>query len=168
MSQPTLVVAVDFATHANEICDAAVELGRDLGARILLLHVLQLGPIQPEVEIQVSERRGRARELLEEDARRRLAPLIQRVAGSGLTVELCLRSGEAEAQVRACAEDAGARYLVIGSDLTSGLRRLVGPGFTERILRASPCPVLVVRTGAQRPTPGPGPVRGQVEAEADG
>lgn len=164
----TLLVAVDFATHAAEICDAGADLARDLDARVVLLHVLQLGGVRPEIAIRVEDRSGTVRELVEQDATRWMAPLVERVEAAGVPVELQLRDGEPIAQIRAAIQDTSARYLVIGSDISSGLRRLLGPGFTEQILRSSPCPVLVVRTMGAAPAPGPGAARTQVAAEADG
>ena len=168
MTQPCVVVAVDFATHADEICDAAAELARDLKARVVLLHVLQLGRIPAELRIRVNDRDGTALQLVEADARTRLEPLVERVAAQDVPVELCLRAGQAHERIHACVEETGARYLVIGSDITQGLQRLLGPGFTERILQESHCPVLVVRARGSQPAQGPGPAREQVQAEADG
>ncbi|MCP4805771.1 MAG: universal stress protein [Proteobacteria bacterium] len=161
-------MAVDFATHAGEICDAGAELARDLDAPIVLLHVLQLGGVRPEIAIRVEDRAGPVRELVEQDATRLMAPLVERVEAAGVRVELQLRDGDPIARIRAAVIENDARYLVIGSDISSGLKRLLGAGFTEQILHSTPCPVLVVRTMGTDPAPGPGAARTRVATEADG
>lgn len=167
---PALVVAVDFATHAADICAAAAELAARLDARVVLLHVMRLGDgLRPDTAVHPRWADGpmTAEAMLRADATREMAPLVALVEGHGVRAELCLRLGAVTDEVTACVTEVAPLMLVIGSDIPAGLARLFRTGFTEAIIQASPCPVLVVRT---RATPPPGPSAGQTQAraEADG
>ncbi len=168
---PVLLVAVDFSTHAEEICSHAADLALRLGADIVLLHILVLGTWLKPTSVIYSPDTGEAVEagaLLEADARTHLAPLVEALQGRGIAVRLSLREGGVVEQVWAAVEEEGAYMLVMGSDVPEGLRRLLHSSFTEDVLRAATCPVMVVKTGTTRAAPGPSAAQAQVAAEADG
>ncbi len=168
---PIIVVAVDFATHADEICATATDLARRMGARVRLLHVLDLPfGLRPDTPITAPGNDGpeQARVLLERDARQHLQPLVTQIEAQGVATDICLRHGDVVGSIWDCAEDSDAIMLVVGSDLPKGAKRFFVGSFTEEVLHEARCPVLVVRTRGKTPAPGPGKLRQQVRAEIDG
>ncbi|MCB9780576.1 MAG: universal stress protein [Alphaproteobacteria bacterium] len=165
----TVLVAVDFATYAEEVGLAAARLAHRVGARLVVMHVVDLGGLPDRVSVAMPELGGPAPigEIVTEEARLRMAPLRERLEAEGVEVQLALRRGNVVDQVWSCAHELHVDYVVIGSDVPSGLRRLLPAGsFTEAILRKATCPVVVVRATGEKGTLSPG--RQQVRAEADG
>ena len=171
MSQPTVLIAVDFATHASEICLGALPLIQQLEARVLLLHMMDAGPmVSPKTLIQPSGQTSPVpvAKHLEADAREHLTPLMSIFEEVGVAVRLELRHGDVVSGIWSCAEAADAAMVVIGSDVPEGLRRLLSASFTDAVLRQASRPVLVVKARPQRKAPGLSEAREQVMAEADG
>lgn len=168
MSPPNLVLAVDFATHAQEIAQAAARIAVPMGALVRVLYVVNTGPqVSPDALVQLGEDDPKtALELLTEDARRQVWPILVMLQGQGLRASLCLRTGDVVDAIASCAAESDAAMVVIGCDLAAGLRKLVRGSVTEAVIQRAPCPVLVVR--AQGPAAGRSQVQQQVEVEADG
>lgn len=168
---PTVLIAVDFATHATEICLGALPLIQQLGARVHLLHIMDPGPmVSTETLIRPREAGDPVAvgEHLEADARAQLGPLLELFAEVGVTVRLQLVHGEVVGCIWACAEAADVAMVIIGCDVPEGLQRLFSTSFTDAVLRRASRPVLVVKARSERPPPGLSSAREQVLTEADG
>lgn len=166
---PVLLVAVDFTTHGEQITRSAAGFARLMGARVVLLHVLRTGSqVRPDTRIvpDGQDQAVQALQLLEDDARAQLDPLLELLRAEGVPAELCLRQGEIVPAIVACAEQGAVTAVVIGSDLPAGLRKLFQGSVTEALIQRCPCPVLVVR--GRGPQAGLTPARQQVAHEADG
>lgn len=168
---PTVVVAVDFASHATELCTRALPTLVALGARVVLLHQIAVQRAVPPTT--VIHPVGTAAPttvgaFLEADARDHLAPLAAIFEAAGLTVEQRLGQGPVVTGIVGLTEELGAALLVIGCDVRAGLGRVFLASFTDEILRASTCPVLVIRALGPADDPGPGAGRLQVLAETNG
>jgi nucleotide-binding universal stress UspA family protein len=164
-----IVVAVDFAGHAFDVVGAAARLAADLNTNLVLAHVLELGSgIRPDTKIQPAwaDEPLPAQEALERDAQKHLQPLVELAGLEGVGAQVCLRLGPLVPTLAACAEENGARFLVVGAHQRSGLLARFGSR-TEQLVAAVGCPVMVVKPGAGT-APGASTVQGQVLAEADG
>ena len=170
MRTPVAVVAVDFATHAAEICLRASPLLRGIGANIVLLYQIEVRNALKEdatVYPRGSEQGIEVGDYLASDAERHLAPLVALLREEGLQARLRISHGPVIHGILECAREERADVLVIGSDVRAGLGRLMKANFTESILREATCPVLVIRAlgeGAPRLSE----AQEQVRAEDDG
>lgn len=146
--RPTLIAAVDFATNGNAICLQTAGLARRLGARVLLLHVIQLPTgLQGGATVRApgSEGPTTAAEMLQRDAEKHLAPLEDLMRMHGADVEVLIRHGRVVAELARLAEERPPLLVVVGSDFVGGVRRLVQRSVTEEIIRELDVPVLVVK-----------------------
>ncbi len=168
---PKILVAIDLATRPSGICRAAADLARRVGAEVTLLNVVGLpSNVPPEAMVQVggdSERKP-AGALLHADATARLRPHVEYFAELGVPVDVSVRSGPVASTIVACAEELDALFVVAGTDVPSGLKRLVTEGFTASILKASTRPVLVVPPSGDEGLRGRSAAQTQVDSEADG
>lgn len=167
---PTVLIALDLATQPTGPCRVGADMARRMGARVVLLYVSEL---PPGVHAQTMVAAGGtgfapAAELLADEVRERVEPQLAELRRVGVEGDVWHRFGEVTSTIAACATESDALMLVIGSDIRSGLGRLFGAGFTEAIIKASPCPVLVVSRDSGAGVDGVGRVQAQVAAEADG
>ena len=137
LSITSIVIASDLAKRSTLALQRAVRLKEQLGANLTLLHVLD-GAAEPA---QSEERRQRAKELLQAQVRS---------VCEDETRHLWLKvvEGERETTIIAEGEEAGADLLILGDGRKPGWRQRFVGTTTERIVRLSECPVLVVRQPA--------------------
>ena len=145
---PTVLSAVDFSETSIEAAKLAHELSAQLSARHVVVHAVSDPPVPtfyglehtmtPAVWTAITER-----------SEKELAELVKTELGGSRAQ---VRSGGAVAEiVRACDEH-NADLLVVGSHGLTGLSRLLLGSVTEKLVRVSPIPVLVVRpAGGEAP-----------------
>ena len=111
------------------------------------LHVLTVGPDYPlyelpehpaEFEDVLRENRRRAKEVLEQQAKR--------IEESGVSVkETHLLEGRADEEIVELAEEIGAGLIVMGSRGHGRLRRTLLGSVSDAVVRHAHCPVTIVR-----------------------
>ncbi|MBI3030987.1 MAG: universal stress protein [Candidatus Rokubacteria bacterium] len=137
-----ILVPVDFSASSDHALDEAVRLAKQLDARLWILHVVEIPlpgwPVygrefSPEALIE----KGR------EGAAQQLEVLASRV--SPLEVEPLVRVGTPFVEIIAAAREIGADLIVMGTHGRTGLAHALIGSVTEKVVRASPCPVLTIR-----------------------
>ncbi|MDH5675819.1 MAG: universal stress protein [Myxococcales bacterium] len=139
----TILCPTDFSPCSDAAIGLAVELAKELGASIHLVHIFQLpfyvgwedGPATVAATGEfLDELRQRSGEKLEEAAER------CRQAGVQVTTEQA--DGVPHARVLELGDKAD--MIVMGTHGRTGLPRLVLGSVAERIVRLAKCPVLTV------------------------
>jgi len=131
--------ATDFSKGSEGALRVARLLARDLGARLVVLHVApfdlladgtMVAPIDPRV----------FRDTLED--------MRQRLDGPDLKypVETRFTQGDAAAEVLRVAEELGCGLLVMGTHGRTGLGRVLMGSVVEFVMPRAACPVLVVKS----------------------
>jgi nucleotide-binding universal stress UspA family protein len=133
---------LDFSEPAEKALRYAVAFGRQLGARITLLHVRQLpyylaepgfvpaAPLVDDPPEAVTQR-------LEADAHR-LVP-------SEMLERTLLRAGEPFDEICKAAAELNTDLIILSTHGYTGLKHALMGSTAERVVRHAPCPVLVVR-----------------------
>jgi nucleotide-binding universal stress UspA family protein len=140
-SPRTIVVGTDFSPPGAEALAAAAEWARMFGARLHLVHALQLPmPLIAPYEVAIPEGviEGARRE-----AERQLAEAAKGISGVSVTTELA--STPAHAALVDAAKRLPAELIVTGSRGLTGLKHALLGSVAERTLRYAPCSVLTVR-----------------------
>jgi nucleotide-binding universal stress UspA family protein len=138
-----ILCATDFSDTAEAAWDAACGLARTHEAELVLVHVFTTLPAYPEVAVGTVERVWEEQRLWVQQA------LDQRVAAAGargLRARALLKVGAAPPETiaeTATAEQAD--LIVVGTHGRTGLNRLVIGSVAERVVRAAPCAVLIVK-----------------------
>ena len=139
----TILVPIDFSDHADLALETAIELARDSGGRLQLLHAYEipLGTIPPYgVAIPDSLLTD-----VRDAAARRLAKAANKVEAAGVPCETqILHAGPAEGIAEA-ARACGADLIVMGTRGLTGLKHVLLGSVAERTVRLAPCPVLTVK-----------------------
>lgn len=132
---------VDFSLRSREAAEYAARLARDHEASLVILHALD--PLLTSGRLESPELR-RLKVTARIEAEQQLQALGRELA-SGVRTRLMLRSGPAVDMIVNYARKPKADLIVMASKGRSGLSRLLIGSVTEQVVRAAPCPVLVVR-----------------------
>ena len=141
----TIVVGSDFSEWGNEAVRVAGEWARTFGAKLHLVHALQIPmPLIAPYEVAIPEGiiEGARRE-----AQSQLEKAAKRVTGVEATTELA--STPAHAALVDAAARLPAQLIVTGSRGLTGLKHALLGSVAERTVRYAPCSVLTVRKSAR-------------------
>jgi nucleotide-binding universal stress UspA family protein len=136
-------VPVDFSSFSGRALRHALALARKFEAEVVLLHVIEMFPIDYLVGTESVPETGA-------DGRRRakddLGRLAERILGGEDVAHRCLvRLGKPFRQITDAAGELKADLIVLSTHGRTGLERAYLGSTAERVVRHAPCPVLVVR-----------------------
>jgi len=137
-----ILCAVDFSESSLEALAYAITMAEEADARLTLLHVVELPPVlveEPALDL------SRVREAAAADARRRLHDLIPEQARTYCTVETAVVEGRAYREILRHATERRSDLIVMGVHGRGATDLLVFGSTTHHVIRASTCPVLIVR-----------------------
>jgi nucleotide-binding universal stress UspA family protein len=143
----TILHPTDFSEPSAFAFKLACALARDHGARLVVLHVLEVpaavgaaeGPFVPVPAVDW--------EALQEKLRRLQPP------DPAVPVEHRLVEGYAASRILRLAEEVKADLIVMGTHGRRGLGRLLMGSVAEQVVRKAPCPVVTVKSPPRREEP---------------
>jgi nucleotide-binding universal stress UspA family protein len=161
----TLLVPLDGSAFAEQAVETARALAHRTGARIDFVSVFQ--PAVPLARLGGAPS-GDAR--LQAELRENVRAYLARIetaerARSSVEIRGVLREGSIAAALEEHAVESGADLVVMTTHGRGGADRLLLGSIADRVIRASPVPVLLVRAG-DPPVAGPVPLRQVVVAVA--
>jgi nucleotide-binding universal stress UspA family protein len=134
----TILYPTDFSERAGFAFDLACALARDHGARLVVLHVIELpAPLGGDAGMYVPVPAADWVVLREKLQQLRPAP--------GVAVEHRLAEGDPAAEIVYAAGEVKADLVVMGTHGRTGLRRLLMGSVAEQVVREAPCPVLTAK-----------------------
>jgi len=141
-----IVVATDFSELADTVVDQALDLAKQLGASVTLVHSYEI-PIYGFPEgVLVAPPDVASR--IQTAAQAELEAIAKRSEGRGVKIAVVLRMGAAWDEVNAVAEETKADVIVVGTHGRRGFSRLMLGSTAERILRTANRPVYIVHAAA--------------------
>jgi universal stress protein A len=142
-----ILVPHDFSASANHAAAIARDEAKLHGARLVLLHVIDLGHIAPDSVI-VPNATGapiNVKDYAVASAEGHLADLAERLRKDGITATSFIRVGGPVDEIVRFADDEHADVIVMGTHGRTGLAHLLVGSVAERVVRVSKVPVLTVR-----------------------
>jgi nucleotide-binding universal stress UspA family protein len=137
---------VDFAGSSLAALAHAINMAQEADARLTLLHVVEFSPPLSDAPLMPAPDISRVREAAAADARRQLHALIPESARTYCTVETAVVEGRAYREILRHATEHQSDLVVMGVHGGSALDLLVFGSTTHHVVRASACPVLIVRS----------------------
>jgi universal stress protein A len=142
LSIKRILVPTPLTSDGSKVIHYAMAFASRFGAELILLHVyeakgsadLSLNMIDDTI---VDERRERA-----EDALRELCFEISEIYPH---CDMCFRSGTPSEEIMLAARDLDADLIVVSTHKHHWYRQVLDKSDAEKLLRHTPCPVLVVR-----------------------
>jgi len=141
MTRKKILVAMDFSEGSDEALEQAIDLARQTGGQLEILHVLELGADQfPFGLSYYDDNRGGLIALVD----RELTARTERAIKAGLIAESRIVEGSAATEIVRRAREGGAALIVIGTHGRRGLAHAVLGSVAERVVQYAACPVLTV------------------------
>ncbi len=134
----TILHATDFSDRSKPALELACSLARDLGARLVVLHV-----VSPPVAVYGEGMIATLPVTDLEEVRKRLREV--KPCDPGLPIDHRLVEGDPAEEIVREARDSGCDLIVLGTHGRTGLDRLLMGSVAERVMRKAACPVLTVR-----------------------
>lgn len=130
-----ILAPTDFSDLSAKGVRYACELAKDVGAEVVIFNVVLLDEtnLVNKQEVERHEKR------LDEFVAEKIADV-----GANLAIRKVVDAGDAYGAILDCADNERVDLIVMSSHGRSGLSRMLIGSVTDKILRGSPCPVLVV------------------------
>ncbi len=145
-----ILVPVDFSVPSEAALLLAVELGRCLQRRLLVLHVVHDPGSMPGYYTRALKQKHLAR--IEDGAAAMLDDFLERVIGEHgdlikrKRLDAMLVTGLPSSRILEVAEKTSSSMIVIASKGLSGWKHLMIGSVAEQVVHLSPVPVTVVKT----------------------
>lgn len=137
-----ILVPVDFSRHSEYALEVAASLARRQKATIVVLHMLGLSEAAfEEDEAQVEAEAGYYMKL----AKKRFDFFLDKEYLKGVRVTEIVQNYKIFDEIKHVASENSIDLIVMGSHGTSGIREIFVGSNTEKVVRKSACPVLVVK-----------------------
>jgi universal stress protein A len=136
-----ILVPVDFSEYSEKALDWAMTMAEQWSAQVYLCHVIPQ-PSYPTMLggadlMQVESQ-------LRNDAETRLQDLVSKLQGRKAATDIRISLGEPFHDICRIAEEERIDLIVMGTHGRTGVRHVLLGSVAERVVRHSPCPVLVV------------------------
>ncbi len=140
---PTLLVPVDFSDVTPRVLEMAITLAEKFQSRIMLLHVAEPAPefvgFEPgPAPVQTAVARDFKAE------HERLDELKQQIVAAGIDATALQVQGPLSEKILQQAGEHNAALIVMGSHGHGAIYNLLVGSVTSGVLKAAPCPVVVV------------------------
>ncbi len=140
MAIERILVPVDFSPPSLRALDDAVEFSLPYEAQMIVMNVVERARFElpPAKEMEA--------------AAAKLAQIQRRLTRRGIHCRILVRSGVPYKTIIDEANKIKASLIIISTHGRSGLTEFLIGSVAERVVRGSPCPVLVIRTLPLPPT----------------
>jgi universal stress protein A len=147
-----ILAPIDFSEHSMEAMRGAMELAKDVGAEVHLMHVI--APHHHFIPLPLATSGEESRELVREaamieQAEEELARIKKDEFGDSKNVFTFAVVGHPVQKLVDYAKEQTIDLIVMATHGRSGVEHMLLGGTTEKIVRGAPCSVLVIRRRKQ-------------------
>jgi nucleotide-binding universal stress UspA family protein len=139
-----ILAPTDFSEYSKQAVASALELAKKFGAKLSILHVVELPPYPVEGYVPPSVT-STFLEDLERQASQDLAQVTPEAESAGIEVARLVTVGSPYRKIIDMAEAEQVDLIVMATAGRTGFSRLVMGSIAERVVRTASCPVLTIR-----------------------
>jgi len=136
-----ILAPTDFSDLSAKGVRYACRMAKEIGAEVVLLNVVVLDETNSVRRPEMEQHKQR----LAEFAATNSADL-----GADLKIRQVVDAGQPYGAIVGCAENEQIDLIVMSSHGRTGLSRMLIGSVTDKVLRGSPCPILVVPSGPEK------------------
>jgi nucleotide-binding universal stress UspA family protein len=136
---------IDFSDGSLAALEYAINLSEEADGQLTLLHVTEMPAALTQEPFVVEDEIARIREVAATDARRKLANLTPENARAYCTIDTAVVEGRVYREILRRATEMKTDLIVMGVHGRGALDLLLFGSTTHHVIRASACPVLIVR-----------------------
>ena len=143
-----VLFCTDFSANAQAALPYAIDLAKKYGAALHLVHVYQEPEHVAELEMSPSIKSDwvRVAHLLGTEKDKKLKETCEEITKeTGSCLPKMLRGGKPHTEILRYARESGIDLIVMGSHGLSGLEHVLFGSTADRVMRESPCPVLIIK-----------------------
>jgi len=137
-----IVIGVDGSANSLRAVDQSVQLAQQFSSELVIVYVVHIPVTSYSYDVLGSLSIFNK---LEEEGKNTLAKCEETARSAGVPARTVLLSGDPAQGILDTAAKEGADLVIVGSRGTGTLERLLMGSVSERVVRFSKCPVLVVR-----------------------
>ena len=137
-----IIVPIDFSEYSENALETASVLARKYNAEIFALHMLELSNA---VLTSTSEKHDVEAVFYLKLAEKKFKKFLEKDYLNGIKVTPVVKHFKVFSEVNEVAKEHGADLIVMGSQGVSGLKEVLVGSNTEKVVRHSDIPVLVVK-----------------------
>jgi universal stress protein A len=131
-----ILLRVDFSECSRKVLRYTTRLAKQFNAEVLLLHVVEVVPLESQAEVPIEAHKPVERKLFE---------WRKEFAAPG-PVQMLVRDGfAAHEQILEAAADYNCDLIVVGNHGRTGFHRMLLGSTAEKVVRHARCPVLIIR-----------------------
>lgn len=147
MKIQTMLCPTDFSDPADHALDAACDLARTFGARLLLVHVVEPMPMpaSPQVGSVPTFDMGNYMTLMREQAEKHMQTRLDAHRTGGLDIEGRIGEGLVADTIADLVAAEHVDLVVIATHGRSGWKRLLFGSVADKIMHHAECPVLTIK-----------------------
>ena len=146
MTAQRVLVPVDFSEYTDHAVAYAMDLASTLGARVILLHVIQSPPWGGiAMDGTLPHAYSTFLQHLEAEVAHNMQAYVQRVTAAGLVGDMVVVHGVPFQEIVETAKSQQVDLIVMGTHGRTGLHHVLLGSVAEKVVHLAPCPVLVVR-----------------------
>jgi nucleotide-binding universal stress UspA family protein len=139
-----ILAPTDFSEYSKQAVASALELAKKFGAKLSILHVVELPPYPVEGYVPPSLS-ATFLEDLERQASQDLAQVVPEAESASIEVARLVTVGSPYRKIIDMAEAEQVDLIVMATAGRTGFSRLVMGSIAERVVRTASCPVLTIR-----------------------
>jgi nucleotide-binding universal stress UspA family protein len=139
-----ILAPTDFSEYSKQAVASALEWAQKFGAKLTMLHVIELPPYPVEGYVPPSLS-ATFMDDLERQAITDLAQLVPEAESTGVEVARVVAVGSPYRKIIDMAEAEQVDLIVMATAGRTGFSRLVMGSIAERVVRSASCPVLTIR-----------------------
>ena len=147
-----ILAPIDFSQHSMESMRAAMELAKDVGAEVHLMHVIaphrHFIPLPLATNVEQSRELAREASMIEQ-AEQELARIKKDDFGDSKNVSTFAVVGHPVQKLADYAKEQSIDLIVMSTHGRSSVEHMLLGGTTEKLVRNAPCSVLVIRPRKQ-------------------
>ena len=146
----SIIIPVDFSDQSEQALKVAAQIASKNKAELFVLHMLELSPtVMANTEYIPQEHVIHLMKITE----KRFSDFLDKSYLKGIKVTPIIKHYKVLSEVSEVAEKHNADLIVMGSHGTDGLEEIFIGSNTERVVRTSEIPVLVIKGDTERFTP---------------
>jgi nucleotide-binding universal stress UspA family protein len=141
----SILIPLDDSPATPIVINTAIEIARELGSRLCLLHIAVIDSISIGYDLESAIGREETAKVLHRD-HQWLLTLEKDLQQRGLAVTAILRRGEIVPEILREAERLHPYLIIIGSHGHAALHHLLLGSVSSGVLHGASCPVLIIPT----------------------
>ena len=152
----SLLVPVDFSRNSREAVQLALFLGKKMGGRIKLMHVILDVTREDDGKNTKEKTKKKVKQYLEAVAKSLMDDFIQKnelgkiAKSSGLTLETAFETGDPLEAIIAEADKGKHGMIVMGASGKTGVSKLLLGSVAERVIQLATIPVVIAKKSGKK------------------